>query len=91
MLVAAMLAFPSSWAMKFWGIGLGFIAVQAVNLLRIVSLFFIGQWNFKVFEFAHLYMWQALIMLDVLVVWLLWMRFVAKRDSRPPPPSAPAH
>ena len=36
-------------------------------------------------------MWQALIMLDVLVVWLLWMRFVAKRDSRPPPPSAPAH
>ena len=82
-LVAAMLAFPSSWKMKLWGIGLGFIAVQAVNLIRIVSLFFLGQWNFKVFEFAHLYMWQALIMLDVLVVWLLWMRFVAKRDPRP--------
>ena len=82
-LVAAMLAFPSSWSMKLWGIGLGFIAVQGVNLLRIVSLFFIGQWNFKVFEFAHLYMWQALIMLDVLVVWLLWMRYVAKHDPKP--------
>lgn len=82
-LVAAMLAFPSSWKMKLWGIGLGFIAVQAVNLLRIVSLFFLGQWNFQVFEFAHLYMWQALIMLDVLIVWLLWMRYVAKRDPRP--------
>lgn len=82
-LVAAMLAFPSSWKMKLWGIGLGFIAVQAVNLLRIVSLFFLGQWNFEVFEFAHLYMWQALIMLDVLIVWLLWMRYVAKRDPRP--------
>jgi len=57
--------------------------VQAVNLLRIVSLFFLGQWNFQVFEFAHLYMWQALIMLDVLIVWLLWMRYVAKRDPRP--------
>ena len=65
--------------------------MQAVNLIRVVSLFFLGQWNYQVFEFAHLYMWQALIMLDVLVVWLLWMRFVAKRDSRPPPPSAPAH
>ncbi|QTD46646.1 exosortase H [Ottowia testudinis] len=86
-LIAAMLAFPSSWRMKFWGIGVGFIAVQAVNLLRVVSLFFLGQWNFKVFEFAHLYMWQALIMLDVLVVWLLWMRFVARHDvsARPKP------
>lgn len=82
-LVAAMLAFPSSWRMKLWGIGLGFIAVQAVNLIRIVSLFFLGQWNFQVFEFAHLYMWQALIMLDVLIVWLLWMRYVAKRDPKP--------
>lgn len=82
-LVAAMLAFPSSWKMKLWGIGLGFIAVQSVNLLRVVSLFFLGQWNFKLFEFAHLYMWQALIMLDVLVVWLLWMRYVAKRDGKP--------
>ena len=79
-LVAAMLAFPSSWKMKAWGIGLGFIAVQFVNLLRVVSLFFIGQWNLEVFEFAHLYMWQALIMLDVLVVWLLWMRVVARQD-----------
>ncbi|HOB66965.1 exosortase H [Ottowia sp.] len=82
-LVAAMLAFPSSWKMKLWGIGLGFVAVQFVNLLRVVSLFFLGQWNFKVFEFAHLYMWQALIMLDVLVVWLLWMRYVARHDPKP--------
>jgi hypothetical protein len=43
-----------------------------------------------VFEFAHLYMWQALIMLDVLVVWLLWMRVVAKRDKPTPPPGAAA-
>jgi len=89
-LVAAMLAFPSSWKMKAWGIGLGFIAVQAVNLLRVVTLFFLGQWNFKVFEFAHLYMWQALIMLDVLVVWLLWMRVVARRDPAAPVPRAAA-
>jgi len=87
-LVAAMLAFPSSWTMKLWGIGLGFVAVQGVNLIRIVSLFFLGQWNFQVFEFAHLYMWQALIMLDVLVVWLLWMRYIARHD--PKPRAAPA-
>ena len=26
------------------------------------------------FEWAHLYVWQALIMLDVLIVWLVWVR-----------------
>jgi len=81
-LIAAMLAFPSPWMMKLWGIVIGFAVVQAVNLIRVVTLFFIGQWNLKVFEFAHLYMWQALIMLDVLIVWLIWMRLVARRRER---------
>ena len=81
-LIAAILAFPATWRERFWGLSLGFVAVQAVNLLRVVSLFFLGQWNFKLFEFAHLYMWQALIMLDVLVVWLLWMRYVARSQRR---------
>jgi hypothetical protein len=37
----------------------------------------------KVFEFAHLYLWQALIMLDVLVVWLLWVRYLAGHSQLP--------
>ena len=52
-------------------------AVQAANLLRVISLYYVGQWNRDVFEFARLYLWQALIMRDVLVVWLLWLRWVA--------------
>ena len=39
-----------------------------------ISLFYLGQWNLDVFEWAHLYVWQALIMLDVLIVWLVWVR-----------------
>jgi exosortase H (IPTLxxWG-CTERM-specific) len=78
-LAAAMLAFPAPWRAKFAGIAIGIAAVQAVNVLRIVSLFYLGQWNMRWFEFAHLYLWQALIMLDVLVVWLLWVRHLARR------------
>jgi exosortase H (IPTLxxWG-CTERM-specific) len=81
-LVAGMLAFPSNWKQKLAGIAIGIVAVQAVNLLRIISLFYLGQWSFKAFEFAHLYLWQALIMLDVLVVWMLWVRVVS-----PPAPA----
>lgn len=78
MLVAALLAYPARWSSRLMGIGIGLIAIQAVNLLRVITLFYLADWNLSVFEFAHLYLWQALIMLDVLVVWLLWMRWVAR-------------
>ena len=80
-LVAAIAAFPAPWLMKLAGMGVGIAAVQTANLLRIISLYYLGKWDMQVFEFAHLYLWQALIMLDVLVVWLLWMRAVSRRQG----------
>ena len=71
--------------------------MPALNVVRVVSLFCLGQWNTDVFNLAHEYLWQALIMLDVLVVWLLWVRAGSKAQARsepppsdePPAPSAP--
>lgn len=73
-LISAILAFAAPWKHKLKGVLLGIIAVQAVNVLRVISLFYLGQWRMDIFEFAHLYLWQAFIMLDVLVVWLIWVR-----------------
>jgi exosortase H (IPTLxxWG-CTERM-specific) len=73
-LFAAMVAFPSTWIHRVWGLGLGFVAVQALNVARVISLFYLGQWNDTVFRVAHEFLWQGLIMLDVLVVWLIWVR-----------------
>ena len=91
-LVAAMLAFPAPWKNKIIGLIAGIIAVQGLNIVRIISLFYLGQWNYDVFEWAHLYVWQALIMLDVLIVWLLWVRTLPKieRGGGGGPPAAPA-
>ncbi len=88
-LLAAMLAFPAPWRHKAVGLVIGILAVQLLNILRVISLFYLGQWNYDVFEWAHLYVWQALIMLDVLVVWLIWVRRVPRTDDSHGPPSAP--
>lgn len=77
-LVSAMLAFPAPWKFKLAGIGVGFVAIQAVNVVRIISLFYLGQWNRFWFDWFHLYLWQALIVLDALVVFLIWLRWLPR-------------
>ena len=92
-LIAAMLAFPASWRSRLMGLAAGIIAVQGLNIVRVISLFYLGQWDLRIFEWAHLYVWQALIMLDVLVVWLVWVRLLPHdAPGRPGGPvgSAPA-
>lgn len=82
-LFAAVIAFPASWRHKLVGLVIGFVAIQGLNVVRVISLFYLGQWNTAVFNFAHEYLWQALIMLDVLIVWLLWVRAGSKATQSP--------
>jgi exosortase H (IPTLxxWG-CTERM-specific) len=81
-LLAAVLAFPAPWKNKLFGLLAGVVAVQGLNVVRVISLFYLGQWDIQVFEWAHLYVWQALIMLDVLIVWLVWVRTLPQPPGR---------
>lgn len=87
-LIAALVAFPSPWKHKFYGVLIGFLCIQALNLVRIISLFYMGQWSQVAFDWFHLYLWQALIVLDALAVWLIWLRYLPKPQRRAP--AAPA-
>lgn len=80
MLIAAVVAYPATWRSKLRGVVAGAFAIQALNVVRIISLFYLVQINAAAFNFAHLYLWQALIMLDVLVVWLVWLRWVTRQE-----------
>ena len=75
-LISAILVFPTTWKCKLQGIVAGFIAVELLNIVRIISLFYLGQWNQDIFDWAHLYIWEALIMLDILIVFLWWIRLL---------------
>ena len=76
-LVAAVIAFPASWRSRLIAIALGFLAVQVMNIARIISLFYLGNWNMEFFTWIHLYLWPALIMLDVLIVFILYLRYLS--------------
>jgi exosortase H (IPTLxxWG-CTERM-specific) len=92
-LIAAMLAYPAPARHRVIGILIGLAAVQALNVVRVISLFYLGQWSLALFEWAHLYLWQVLIMLDVLVVWMVWIRMLppVARGAGSPAAAAPAN
>ncbi len=86
-LIAAVIAFPASWRARLTTIGLGFLAVQAMNIVRIISLLYLGDWNIDLFLWVHLYLWPALIMLDVLIVFLVYLRYLSGKAQL----AEPAH
>jgi exosortase H (IPTLxxWG-CTERM-specific) len=79
LLWAAILAYPSNLKWKLVGLTGGLVAIQAVNLLRLVSLFYLGQYSPSIFEFAHLYLWESLIIIDGMIVFGLWTKHAANR------------
>jgi exosortase H (IPTLxxWG-CTERM-specific) len=81
LLWAAILTYPAPWLEKLKGLVAGSVALHAVNLLRIVSLYYLGQYNRNWFDFAHFYLWESLIVLDTLVIFWLWA--VVVRRSGP--------
>jgi len=82
-LLCAIVAFPAPWPHKLLGMALVFLAIQGLNLVRIVALFYLHEWNHVWFEWFHLYLWPALIILDALVFWLVWLRWLPRGATAP--------
>lgn len=81
LLWSAVLAFPAPWKLKLMGIGLGSLIIQVVNILRFISLFYLGQYSMTWFDFAHAYLWESLIVLDTMVVFWYWVNRVLRAGA----------
>jgi exosortase H (IPTLxxWG-CTERM-specific) len=77
LLWAAILAYPSNLKWKFTGLAGGLAAIQILNLFRLISLYYLGQYSPPLFEFAHLYLWETLIIIDAIVVFGIWSKRAA--------------
>ncbi len=83
-LIAGVLAYPARWQYRIAAIVAGFLTIQVLNIARIISLFYLGQWNYEIFNWTHLYLWPVFIMLDVLIVFVLYLRFLERRRTAAP-------
>ncbi len=84
---AAVLAFPTSWAKRGIGLLLGCPLIYLFNVVRIAGLIFVGRYWPEVFDFMHLYFWQATMIAMITSVWLLWIIKVVQREDQAAPDS----
>jgi exosortase H (IPTLxxWG-CTERM-specific) len=78
---AAMLAFEAPIAKRLIGALLAAIILQTLNIIRIVSLYLIGlRWP-KIFETAHLAIWQTLMFAAAVFLFMAWTSRVAPRNA----------
>jgi exosortase H (IPTLxxWG-CTERM-specific) len=84
--LAAVLAYPSRLPQKVMGIVIGIPAIFVVNEIRVLSLFFAAKYlSFGVFETLHVYVWQTIIILFSVLLWLYWAeRFVRRAGQKAP-------
>ncbi len=81
--LAAVLAFPASWKSRAIGLGLGVLAIQLVNLVRVVALFLTGAYFPKLFDSSHTVIWQTIVILFGVLLWIFWAnRFAAPVPAR---------
>ena len=78
--ISGVLAFPARWSAKVLGVLGGLAAIQGINLVRIISLFYIGIYLPDFFNSSHIFIWQSIVILFGVGLWMLW----ADRFASPP-------
>lgn len=79
--LAAVLAFPASWRSRLAGLGLGILAIQVVNLVRVVSLYLTGAYLPRLFDASHTVIWQSVVILFGVLLWVFWANRLPPRDE----------
>lgn len=76
-LLASIVAFPATLKSRLFGLALGAIVVQALNAVRIVTLYLLGAYQPKLFDMFHTAVWQIVIILAAIGFFLVWSSRVA--------------
>lgn len=81
MLALAALIFATSFSLRKKLFGLLLLpVVYCINILRIWFMFFIVTIDASYFELAHLTIWSWGLIFTILLLWIVWMKFVGRKE-----------
>lgn len=81
-LAAAILAFPAPLRQRFAAAMVGALIIQAINFIRITSLYLLGCYRRSWFDTFHLAVWQSIIFALAVGLFMIWTRRVTAAHAR---------
>lgn len=78
-IAATLLVVPASWRSRFAGLAIAIIAVEALNVLRLVHLYVTGIVDADAFFVAHRVTWNIIAIVAVMTFLAVWLA----RSQRP--------
>jgi exosortase/archaeosortase family protein len=69
-----------SWGRRAMGMAVGALLLLTLNLVRIVSLYYIGIYFPSAFEAVHIDVWQPAFIVLALLFWVIWVRWVTRAE-----------
>lgn len=76
--VAAVFASPVAFRLMVPGVLVGVVSLLTINLLRIVSLYFIGIHFRAAFDMMHYEFWQAVFIVLAIAAWAIWVQWATR-------------
>ncbi len=71
---AALLAYPLGWRKQLAGLLLGLVLIQFFNVLRLISLLYLGVWLERPhFDLIHEQFWPLLLHLLIIIGFAFWL------------------
>jgi len=81
--ICAVLASPVAFKPKIPGLLLGLAFLMLMNLVRVLSLFYVGiYWN-SAFEIMHHDVWQAVFIILSILAWGAWALWAVRKTIEP--------
>ena len=78
---SAVLASPVALSARFAAVVVGTTLLMVLNLLRILSLYYVGVYYRKAFDIVHLDVWQALFIILALFLWAIWASWATRKRT----------
>lgn len=80
--LAGVLAFPTSWRARLIGLAFGVPLIQAINLTRLVGLYYVGMYLPSVADQIHDYVAQTIVILLSTAILIFWLERFGVRHQR---------
>lgn len=72
------IAYPGPWKHKAWFIPAGVVAIHLINIIRVVALAIIANYDYRLLDFNHTYTFTFLVYGFIFALWIIWVNRFSK-------------